>query len=140
MDWISSAFDFAPKKYKIDLSVSFKDLQGYDEDTLQIIFKKNIMLELKKNEGKAHSKNVIAYSLIGIGVAFFVAMLMINNLWTSGGLLKDIFSYVADIATTVTFWEAMTILVVESKERRSYMRNLLERFSKIHFEEVKEEK
>ncbi len=133
MEWIASAFDYAPKKYKIDLDVTFTDMEGFDNDTLQAVFKKNMMLEFKKNESKARTKNNIAFSLIGIGVMFFITMILINNLWINGGLIKDIFKYVADIATTVTFWEAMTILVVENKERRSYMKNLIERFSSIRF-------
>lgn len=133
LEWISSAFEFAPKKYKIDLNVSFVSLEGYTESDLQEIFRKNVMLEFKKNEGKAKAKNKIAYGLIAIGVVFFIGMLLLNNLWKDGGIVKDIFSYVSDIATTVTFWEAMVILLVESAERRSYMRNLIGRFSAIHF-------
>ena len=133
MEWIASAFDYAPKKYNIDLDVTFTDMEGFDNDTLQAVFKKNMMLEFKKNESKARTKNNIAFSLIGIGVMFFITMILINNLWINGGFIKDIFKYVADIATTVTFWEAMTILVVENKERRSYMKNLIERFSSIRF-------
>lgn len=133
LDWLKSAFDFAPKKYKIELEIRFNDMQGYDDKSLQEIFRKNMMLEFKKNESKARAKDRIAYSLIAIGVVFFVAMMLITSLWKNGGLLKDIFSYVADIATTVAFWEAMCILVVENKERRSYMANLVGRFSKISF-------
>ena len=133
IDWISSSFDMAPHNYKIDLEISFDDLEGYDNDTLKNIFKKNMMLEFKKTRRIAHTKNLIAFSLIGIGVTFFIAMLLIVNLWENGGVTKDIFTYIADIATTVTFWEAMTILVVENKERRSYMKNLYSRFSNIEF-------
>ena len=131
IDWVSSSFDMAPRGYKIDLEVLFDDLEGYDNDKLQKIFRKNMMLEFKKTQGKAHTKNLIAYSLIGLGVIFFITMLLITNLWKDGGVAKDIFTYIADIATTVTFWEAMTILVVENKERRSYMKNLYSRFDNI---------
>lgn len=93
-----------------------------------------MVLEFKKSERKANSKNFIAYSLIIIGIIFFVIMILINNLWKDGGILKDIFKYVSDIATTVTFWETMTILVVENKERRSYMKNLYSRFDNIEFQ------
>ena len=133
ISWIASSFDMAPQGYKINLEVSFDDLEGYDNDTLKNIFRKNMMLEFKKTREKAHTKNLIAFSLIGIGVIFFIAMFLIVNLWENGGVAKDIFTYIADIATTVTFWEAMTILVVENKERRSYMKNLYSRFSNIEF-------
>lgn len=135
LDWVNSSFDLSPKNYKIDLEVSFDDMQGYDNERLQTIFRKNMLLEYKKTQGKARTKNIVAFSLIGIGVVFFVAMFLVTNLWKEGGLAKDIFSYIADIATTVTIWEAMAILVVENKERRSYMKNLYSRFRSIEFKQ-----
>ncbi|HCG68521.1 MAG TPA: hypothetical protein DEW22_07600 [Clostridiales bacterium] len=36
-----------------------------------------------------------------------------------GSYIKPIFSCVSDIATTVAFWESMTILIVEVQEHRS---------------------
>ena len=131
--WVSDSFERAPRGYKIDLKILFNDLEDYDNEKLNDIFKKNMFLEFKKIERIANSKNIIAYSLIIIGIIFFVIMILINNLWKDGGILKDIFKYVSDIATTVTFWEAMTILVVENKERRSYMKNLYSRFDNIEF-------
>lgn len=131
--WVSDSFERAPRGYKIDLKILFNDLEDYDNEKLNDIFKKNMVLEFKKIERNANSKNIIAYSLIIIGIIFFVIMILINNLWKDGGILKDIFKYVSDIATTVTFWEAMTILVVENKERRSYMKNLYSRFDNIEF-------
>jgi len=131
--WVSDSFERAPRGYKINLEILFNDLEEYDNEKLNDIFKRNMVLEFKKSERKANSKNFIAYSLIIIGIIFFVIMILINNLWKNGGILKDIFKYVSDIATTVTFWEAMTILVVENKERRSYMKNLYSRFDNIEF-------
>lgn len=131
--WVSDSFERAPRGYKINLEILFNDLEEYDNEKLNDIFKRNMVLEFKKSERKANSKNFIAYSLIIIGIIFFVIMILINNLWKDGGILKDIFKYVSDIATTVTFWEAMTILVVENKERRSYMKNLYSRFDNIEF-------
>ena len=131
--WVSDSFERAPRGYKIDLKILFNDLEDYDNEKLNDIFKKNMFLEFKKIERIANSKNIIAYSLIIIGIIFFVIMILINNLWKDGGILKDIFKYVSDVAPTVTFWEAMTILVVENKERRSYMKNLYSRFDNIEF-------
>ncbi len=133
ISWISKAFKRAPRGYRIDLNIEFKDFEGYDNESLCEIFKKNILLEVKANKLEADGKNKTAFSLIIIGIIFFLAMLLINNLWKSGGVAKDIFSYIADIATTVTFWEAMTILVVNNKERRSYLKCLYNKFNKIEF-------
>ena len=132
-EWIRSAFRLVSSKYKIDLTVRFDDMENYTEDELREIFRKNIDLEFKSNFIANRSKNRIAFSLIGIGVAFFMAMLLINNLWDSASVWKDVFVYISDIATTVTFWEAMTILVVEQKEKRAYLKDLRTRFSSIRF-------
>lgn len=133
LDWIKSAFDIIPAKYKINLDVSFSDMQGYSAEELNDIFKKNMMLEYKTSRSKRKSRNNIAFTLMGIGVLFFIGMILISNLWVSDSILQKIFTYVSDICTTVTFWEALTILVVENHENRVYSLNLLERFSSIKF-------
>ena len=44
-----------------------------------------------------------------------------------------------DIGTTVTFWEALTILIVENKEKSDITMNLIKRYGNINFHQ-KEEK
>ncbi|MBR1868055.1 MAG: hypothetical protein IJ800_05710 [Clostridia bacterium] len=132
-DWIKSAFDIVPSKYKIDLEVEFEDMQGFKEDELLEIFKLNTMLEYRTLKNSASKRNKIALGLLGVGAVFFVIMLVVNRVWTNDSLFKQIFSYVSDIATTVTFWEALTILVVENKEDRDYRLGLLSRFHSISF-------
>jgi len=131
--WIGSAFDLVSPKYRIDLTVRFKDMGDYTEEGLSEIFRKNMDLEFKSKFAANRKKNHIAFSLIGVGVAFFLVMMLISRLWCTESVWKDIFVYISDIATTVTFWEAMTILVVEQKEKRAYLRNLRNRFSAIRF-------
>ncbi len=133
IDWTDSAFMACPKTYKIDLKILFNDLEGYTDEDLNDIFFKNVMFEIKKNKTNADKKRNVAFLLIIIGILFFMAMLLFKHLWTYEGIAKDIVIYIADIATTVTFWEAMTILVVENAERRSHLRNLYSKFDKIEF-------
>lgn len=133
MDWLRSAFTLVSPVYKIVLTVRFKDMQGYKEEELRRIFTKNIELEFKSRYKENRLKNRIAYSLIGIGLVFFLAMLTVNHFWSSESVWKEIFVYISDIATTVTFWEAMTILVVQQRENRAYLKNLATRFSNIRF-------
>lgn len=133
MDWISSAFSLVSTDYKIDLTVKFEDMQGYTEEELRKIFSQNIGLEFKSKFMENRRNNRVAFSLIGIGILFFLAMLAISHLWNSDSVWKEIFVYISDIATTVTFWEAMTILVVQQREKRAYLKNLVNRFSEIRF-------
>lgn len=133
IEWIRDAFESAPNGYKIDLIIEFNDFENYSNQELQKIFKNNCLFEIKKNRIKAQSKSRIAYSLILIGVLFFIGMILLNSLWDNCGVVKDIFVYIADIATTVTIWEALTILIVENRERKGYLRNLFNKFTSIEF-------
>lgn len=133
IDWVKASFEYAPKKYTIDLDVSFKDMEGYSEEELKSIFFKNMILESKKAFKNISLKNKIAISLIIIGVTLLVGMILLLSLWKDGGTLKEVISYVLDIASTVTIWEAMNILIVENKERRTYYKNLIKRYGDIKF-------
>jgi phosphotransacetylase len=89
----------------------------------------NALYELRKAKGVTPEK---AADMIK-NPLFFAAMMIMNHLWVDGGVPKEVIGYIADIATTVTFWEAMTILIVENAERRSYLANLARRFESIAF-------
>ena len=115
---------------------NLNDMSGYTGEQLSEIFRKNIDLEFKSKLNANRNRNKIAVGLVGIGVTFFIAMMLISRLWATDSVWKEIFIYISDIATTVTFWEAMTILVVEQKEKRAYLRNLKHRFSAIAFEKA----
>ena len=136
-DWINYVVDAVPKKYRIDLEVCFKDLEGYSVEQLTDNFKKNVILQYKTGETAKKRKNRIAFILIGTGVTFFVANILAGHLWTDGGLVKDIAAYVADIAATVTIWEALTILLVDRTEDTGRKRDYLTRFEKIEFKLTK---
>lgn len=133
MEWIKSAFELVSSKNKIDLTIRFDDMGKYSEEELSGIFKRNMELEFKSQYAQNRQRNRVALSLFGIGVVFFLIMLLIDRLWDSSSVWKDIFVYTSDIATTVTLWEALTILVVEQREKRAYLKNLGTRFSAIRF-------
>ncbi|MBQ9558229.1 MAG: hypothetical protein IJU94_06460 [Clostridia bacterium] len=131
---IESVFELVSSKYKIDLTVRFDDMGGFTDEALNGIFRKNIDLEFKSRFIANRNRNRLALGLIASGIIFLLTMLLVSNLWKDESVWKDIFVYISDIVTTVTFWEAMTILVVEQKEKRSYLKNLKSRFSAIRFE------
>ena len=133
MEWLTTALEYTPRRYKLDLSIHFAEMDGYEEEALTDAFKKNMMLEFIRIERKVHSKNKIAYLLIGLGLAFLLSMILIENLWQGESLARTIFTYVFDIATTVTFWEALTILVVETFERRKEMRFFAKTLNEVTF-------
>lgn len=135
IDWLTTTFEYVPKKYKLDLNVRFADMSGYTEEELAEIFKANVALEFKRTERKVQRENRIAYILVGVGLVLLLSMILIESLWANGGVVKTVFSYVFDIATTVTIWEAMTILLVKTLERRTALQSIAKRFDKITFKQ-----
>ena len=133
VEWLKEALEYSPKKYKIDLNVTFDDLGEYTEEELKFIFQKNLMLEYKKMKRNEFSKNRLAYSLIGVGIVLLISTFTILSMWKNIGLIYEIFSYILDIATTVVFWEALTILLVEGRERKFYLKQIITRFDKVVF-------
>lgn len=133
VEWLKEALEYSPKKYKIDLNVTFDGLGEYTEEELKFIFQKNMMLEYKKMKRNEFSKNRLAYSLIGVGIVLLISTFTILSMWKNIGLIYEIFSYILDIATTVVFWEALTILLVEGRERKFYLKQIITRFDKVVF-------
>ena len=131
LDWIRAAFDYAPNKYRIDLDISFDDMEGNNEERLSEIFKKNILLESRKSMNDKGIQNRLAIKLLSVGLVLLVGMILMRCFWKGGGAAEEVIGYVFDIATTVTIWEAMTILLVHNQSVRAYRWNLLKRFSSI---------
>ena len=135
-EWVISSFRYAPKHYKISLDISFDDMEGYTEEDLKTIFYKNILLDTKKEFKKRSNKARIAFILLLVGISFLVAMLLMTALWKNAGIEKDVVSYVFDIATTVTIWQAMTILIVDNTEETQRARQFAKCFESISFHKV----
>jgi hypothetical protein len=92
-------------------------------------------LEFKRIEKMASKKNHIAIWLIMLGVLLLVSTIFLTGFWTEDGVIKQVVTYILDIATTVTIWEALTILVVDTTERRSNIKNIYSRVKSISFQE-----
>ena len=136
MDWIKYVLDMAPRKYSIDISISFCNMDGYSSEYLKNAFLKNSVLEFKRMEKRVSKKNHIAVWLIILGVLLLISTIFLTGFWKEDGVIKQVVTYILDIATTVTVWEGLTILVVDSTERRSQMKNILSRVKSIRFQKL----
>ena len=135
IDMVSGTFDVISDDHKIDFTILFQDMGGYSEAELKEIFHKNFDLRIKKALKEKNQRNQLAYILIIVGIVFFCFMILLSRLWVTESIWKEIFIYIADIATTVTFWEAMTILVVERRENAAYVKELSKSNLSLHFEQ-----
>ena len=126
-------FDFVPDRYKLDISVSFSDLEGYSEELLEEIFRKNLMLTLRILARKTRRRNRLVLALCMIGLVFILLTTWLARLWTDEGTGRDIVFFILDIVSTVPFWGAMDIWLVEGSERRKTAANIRKRFNSISF-------
>ena len=136
--YIGNAFGLVSSKYKIDLTLRFDDMGDYTEEKLLKILKKNFLLEMKTKLSANQNRNRLAYLFIVSGVLFFFAMFIIGRFWDSESIWRELFFYLFDIITTVSLYEAVTILSVEREERLSVIKDLQKRFYGIHFEKSAE--
>lgn len=132
-EWVKTVFDLVPNKYKIDLTVRFSDMENETEESLKRSFEKNIMLQFKSVREEKRSRDFLAYGLLVFGAVFFVAMMLVGRLWAEESIGHDIFFYIFDIFTTVLFWEAAGILLVQNREWNKRMRDYGTRFTSVRF-------
>ena len=130
---LMDSFDYIPDRYKLDISVSFSDLEEYSEEDLEEIFRKNMMLQLRILGQKTRRRNRLVRILCVIGLAIILFGAWLNRIWANEGTAKDTVFFVLDIAATVPFWGAMDIYLVEGSERRKTAANIRKRFNSISF-------
>ena len=135
-DWLQSAFEMIPSKYKIQLEICFDDMGGYTPDQLDDIFRNNLLLSARTLTQSIHRRDNIAIGLMIAGVVSFIAMMLISKLWETESFWHEVFFYFLDIATTVLFWEAAGILLVETREHRVTVKAYRERFASVRFYEA----
>ena len=132
-EWLMTSFEIIPAKYRIALDISLDDSGEYTPEVLQDIFRKNLLLSARSHFQSVRTQNRIAYGLIAAGFVAFVIMMLVGRLWGTESFWHEIFFYLLDIATTVLFWEAAGILLVESRKHKTIVRGYRERFSTIEF-------
>ena len=140
-DFFSSliwAFDYLPENYKLDITISFNDLDGYSDEQLLELFEKNLAMEIKSRKRVGRRNEMSAFILCLVGIAFILISVLVERNWNSEGIGKLIVSYILDIAATVPFWGAMDIYIIEKSERRKKQAEIIRRFRNIEF--IKKEK
>lgn len=133
IEGIIGRFDDLPLRYKLRFLVTFEDMEGYTEEQLSDILSKNLLLETKNRNRAAFAHNRLALYLCLAGLSFILLVTWIESVWTEESALRNIVSYILDIAATVPFWGAMEICFIDNSERRRRLMNIRKRFSEIEF-------
>ena len=131
-DTLIDSLRLVKRKYKIDLTVRFRDFGAYSEEGLHTLFRKNLEFGACAAEQVLHEFNVGWY-MFGAGIVCFFLTMLLNLGWQKESVWKEILIYVADILTTVFFWEAVSLFFTGRRERRDTLREAARRFCAIHF-------
>ena len=134
LDQIRPVFSLAPPKYKVDLTLQFNDFGPYTETQMADILKKNLIIELKGKVNETRQRDRTAVYFIIAGLLSFLFMFLMRSTLAGDTMWDEFFFYLFDIITTVSLYEAVTILFLEKKEKLAEFRNLLDSVSAIHFE------
>ena len=134
LGYFRNIFGKVSPKYKVDLTLRFDDFSDYTEEQLVDILKKNMAIELKSRMSASRSRDKLAYSFIAAGVLSFLLMFLVRCVWNSETVWNELFFYLFDIITTVSLYQAVTILGLERKEKLAVVKKLHDSFSAIHFE------
>lgn len=134
VDSIKDTLKMIPMKYKIDLTVRFSDPDGCSEQMLTDILRQNLRLDVGKASREIQRKDLIAALLILAGAVFFAVMMLVHSVWGRDTFLNDLLYYVADLATKVTIYEALSILLLQQGEFRLDLNNIERRISSVRFE------
>ena len=98
------------------------------------ILKKNLIIELKGKVNETRQRDRTAVYFIIAGLLSFLFMFLMRSALAGDTMWDEFFFYLFDIITTVSLYEAVTILFLEKKEKLAEFRDLLDSVSSIHFE------
>ena len=117
--WLTELFDYVPKKYKLDIEITLRDLGGFSEQELTEICRKNMILERKVQTRKENKQNILALFLCTTGLSLALLYIWLDSVWISGGTLKTVIMFILEILATVPFWGAIDIFLVSNGEQRT---------------------
>ncbi len=136
-DFVSSVeavFKIIPERYRNALEISFDDLEHYTPEQLNEIIDKDLMLNARTMAEALRKRDLLAICLSVSGLVSFFSIMLVKHTWTADTFWHNALLYLLDIATTVLFWEAVNILLLENWSHRRAVLAFTERFSSISFE------
>lgn len=133
LEEVVGMFDLVPDNYHLALRLVFDEMGGYTKEQMTEILKKNIMLVIKSRNRIAHRHNMLALTMVGIGILLILLFVWISKIWTEESEARSIAEFILEIVATVPFWAAMEIYIIDNSERRRTLMNLRRRFRRIEF-------
>ena len=133
-EWVSYALETIPKKYKVNFEITINDFESYTKEQMSEIFLDNSLLEIKRGYRAAILQNKLAIGLLGVGILFILAFLLVQYLWSEKGTVsKEITIFILEIGAWVTIWEALDVFIIQNSSKRRQKKNLSKRLKGVKF-------
>lgn len=121
-----------PVAFKVKINFNIKDYEGYDSKNIIQSFNDTLELNQYTSRRNRQKKNLIAASLILVGVILLCFMVIGKNLnWFGEDTKAEVIAEIINIAAWVFVWEAVSMLFLEKSEQKIFALRIRTRVSEI---------
>lgn len=129
---VNSIIQSIPVVYKVKINFDIKDYENYDPKNIIQSFNDTLELNQYTSRRLRQRKNLIAATLILVGVILLCFMVIgKNKTWFGEGIKAEVISETINIAAWVFVWEAVSMLFLEKSEQKIFALRIRTRVSEI---------
>lgn len=129
---VNNIIQSIPVVYKVKINFDIKDYENYDPKNIIQSFNDTLELNQYTSRRLRQRKNLIAATLILIGVILLCFMVIgKNKIWFGEGIKAEVIAETINIAAWVFVWEAVSMLFLEKSEQKIFALRIRTRVSEI---------
>lgn len=129
---VNSIIQSIPVIYKVKINFDIKDYENYDPKNIIQSFNDTLELNQYTSRRLRQRKNLIAATLILVGVILLCFMVIgKNKTWFGEGIKAEVIAETINIAAWVFVWEAVSMLFLEKSEQKIFALRIRTRVSEI---------
>lgn len=129
---VNNIIQSIPVIYKVKINFDIKDYENYDPKNIIQSFNDTLELNQYTSRRFRQRKNLIAATLILVGVILLCFMVIgKNKTWFGEGIKAEVIAETINIAAWVFVWEAVSMLFLEKSEQKIFALRIRTRVSEI---------
>ena len=129
---VNSIIQSIPVVYKVRINFDIKDYENYNPKNIIQSFNDTLELNQYTSRRLRQRKNLIAATLILVGVILLCFMVIgKNKIWFGEGIKAEVIAETINIAAWVFVWEAVSMLFLEKSEQKIFALRIRTRVSEI---------
>lgn len=129
---VNNIIQSIPVVYKVRINFDIKDYENYNPKNIIQSFNDTLELNQYTSRRLRQRKNLIAATLILVGVILLCFMVIgKNKIWFGEGIKAEVIAETINIAAWVFVWEAVSMLFLEKSEQKIFALRIRTRVSEI---------